>query len=227
MVQSIRTFVLVVGLLGSAGSLVAQDPQTERESNYRSVPMPSAPKLPANEAVRPLVTLEGREEWGQTGELVFQMYQGARAVMIDETKRPVEGTYRVVGNRLTLTFQNCVYDATEANGVIAGRARYTSGQDAGRAWNFRVTVRNPLLGRTLCGNETLRGYGAVSFRFVDANTVEMIDKDGVTRGTYAQNGLTVTMTFGNVTYAGEIRGNLVNGTATNSRDTWTFHVAVK
>ncbi len=228
MVKAIGTLALVLASFGLVGSAFAQDPVTQRPGISRPATKIAAPPAPLNQAAaRPLVTLEGREAWGTTGELEFQMFAGNRAVMIDETRNPVEGTYRVVGNRLTLTFNNCVYDATEANGVMTGRARYTNGPNAGQAWNFRVTVRNMLVGRTFAGNETLLNYGPVSFRFVNANTVEMTDTDGVTRGTYTQNGLTVTMTFGNVTYAGDIRGDAISGTATNSRSTWTFQVSAR
>ncbi len=218
MFRTIRTFVLVAASLGLAAPAFAKDPL--------EMPFGPRPIMPRNNAaVKPLITLEGREEWGTNGSLVFKLYQAGRAVMIDETRRPIEGTYHFDGDRVQLFFGNCVYDATDFNGILVGRARYTTGPNAGTGWNFRVTVGNVLSGRTFAGNETLPGYGAVTFRFINGNTVEMIDRDGATRGTYRQHGLQVTMTFGSTSYIGDIRGNAIAGSANNTQSNWTFRVS--
>jgi hypothetical protein len=231
MIRSIHALVLAAGMLGLVGSGFGQDPVTERPGQppAKPAPMPAAqqPAPAPAPAARPIVTLEGHEEWGNYGELTFHLFQSGKATMIDATKKPVHGTVKVEGNRMKLIFGNCVYEANENNGVISGKARYTSGTDAGKSWNFRLTIRNPLINRTFTGNETLPGYGAVSFRFVNANTVEMIDRDGVMRGAYAHNGLQVTMTFGATTYTGDIRGDAIAGSARDSRSNWTFQVNAK
>jgi hypothetical protein len=234
MIRTLRAFLLA-GFVACSGLVWGQDPVTERPGATRpadSVTRPSEqaklqPQQNAQNAVKPLVTLEGNEEWGNNGSLIFHVYQSGKAVMIDATQKPVSGTVKVDGNRMTLTFGNCVYEGTEVNNVISGRARYTSGNNAGRSWAFRLTVRNPLLGRTYAGQETLGQYGNVSFRFVDGRTVEMHDRDGLTRGTYAQNGLRVNMTFGNAHYEGDIRGDSIAGSARNGVQTWTFQTSVK
>jgi hypothetical protein len=177
----------------------------------------AAPKL--------LFSLEGREEGLISGPLAFHMYEQGKAVMIDGGKKPVHGSFKVEGkDGVQVIFDNCVYQGTaNKQGVLAGTARLTKGPDAGKSWTFSVALRS-LVGRSFAGKETLPGYGDVTFRFVDAKTVEMIDKHGATRGSYTQNGIHVSLTFGSVVYTGEIRGDSILGSARDPNSKWTFQV---
>lgn len=223
MFRTIHALVLIVGLMGFVGQGRAQDPVTERPGQAPQVRAPMAQKQAPAEAVKPIVTLEGREEGLISGPLVFHCYQGGKVVMIDATKKPVQGSFKAEGNRIQFIFGNCVYDGTEKQNILAGSARFTDGPNAGKTWNFSVAVRS-LVGRTFAGKETLPGYGDLSFRFVDATAAEMTDRDGVTRGTYTQNGNQVTLTFGATTYTGDLRDGSIAGTARDPKNNWTFQV---
>src|SRR5262249_23039998 len=83
---------------------------------------------------------------------------------------------------------------------------------------------NDLANSTWSGSETLRGYGKLDFQFAGGGQVTMIDKDGRTPGTFTQNGNSITMRFGIVTYTGNINGQSMSGTATNTKDTWNWTV---
>jgi hypothetical protein len=224
MFRTIHALVLVAGLLGVVGESFGQDPVTERPNQPKSTDASVAPKqMPAANA-KLLATVEGREEGLITGPLAFHCYDGGKVVMIDVTKKPVEGTFKSDGKKIQFIFGNCVYEGTENKlGTLTGTARFTTGQNTGKTWNFTVGLRS-LAGRSFAGTETLPGYGAVTFRYVDANTVEMIDKHGTTRGSYTQNGTQVTMTFGTVVYTGETRGDVISGSARDSRSNWNFTV---
>jgi hypothetical protein len=211
---------------------MGQDPVTERPGSQPALakpmqaPQPAAKTEPKTEA-KFLVRLEGHEEWGTSGKLSFDIFEGGKVVMTDSTSKPVTGTGSANGKTVTFKFANCVYESTEVNGVLTGKARYTSGPDADKPWNFRVAIHVPMVGRTFAGQETLEGYGAVSFRFIDAATVEMTDRDGATRGSYRRDGLRITMTFGQTVYTGDIRGNAISGNAQDARSHWTFQIAAK
>ena len=128
---------------------------------------------------------------------------------------------------------------SKSGDVFSGTARFTSGPYAGRTWNFRVEYRGPVAvqapapqpvaavqGRVFSGQEVLNGYGSLTFRFLDATTVEMVDTAGATRGTYVLTGNQVVLTIGAVVYRGEIRGNEIVGSGNNpSRNlSWQFRV---
>ena len=146
--------------------------------------------------------------------------------MIDSSKSVIPGTARMDGQRVTFTFHNCVYEGTMSGMAIAGKARYTVGPRAGTAWNYRVEYHTPVQGKVFAGQENLRGFGAVSFRFVDATTVDMQDKNGVTQGSYMINGNDVVLTFGPTDYRGQLQGQSLSGSARNTARNldWTFRV---
>ncbi len=79
-------------------------------------------------------------------------------------------------------------------------------------------------GTAWSGNETLIGYGALSFQFQAGGQAVMVDKDGNTPGNWNQDGNNVTLTFGPVTYTGTIAGTTMQGSATNGKDNWKFTV---
>ena len=225
MFRTIHALALIAGFFVSVGQALAQDPVTERPGQVQPTPVPLAQKQAPADAVKPIVTLEGREEGLISGPLVFHCYQGGKVVMIDATKKPVEGSFKAERNRIQFTFGNCVYEGAEnQKDVLAGHARFTEGPNAGKPWNFSVTAVRTLVGRTFAGKETLPGYGDVSFRFVDATTVEMTDRDGVTRGTYTHDGNQVALTFGATTYTGDLRDGSIAGTARDPKNNWTFQV---
>jgi hypothetical protein len=230
MFRTIQALGLVGGLLVLVGQGFAQEPVTERPGQVKqqsapqqAVQQPAAPR-PAPTG-RLLVTLDGHEEYGSTGKLTFQIYDTGKVVMIDSANVPVTGKIQLNGQKATISFNNCVYECTENNNVLSGRARFTAGSETGKSWNFRVAARNTLVSRTFEGQETLKGYGSVTFRFVNGSTVEMIDRDGTTRGSYTNNGFQVVMTFGEAVYNGQLRGDSVAGTAHNTRGQWTFAIA--
>ena len=84
-----------------------------------------------------------------------------------------------------------------------------------------------LTGSSWTGGETLRQYGALSFRFNAGGQATMTDRDGNVNGSWAQTGNSVTLKFyGNtVTYTGTMQGNKISGTASNGKDNWTWDVA--
>lgn len=77
------------------------------------------------------------------------------------------------------------------------------------------------------GQETLAGYGALTFRFHDEGFVTMVDADGESLGTWRQAGLAVTLFFsnGNVVYRGTISNDSMSGVARNSRSVWRWQVS--
>jgi hypothetical protein len=82
-----------------------------------------------------------------------------------------------------------------------------------------------LVNTTWGGNETLPGYGPLTFQFTGDTQATMTDKDGNSQGSYTQMGNNVTLKFkGSVTYTGTINGNTMQGTATNTKTTWNWTV---
>ncbi len=94
--------------------------------------MPAAPKQMNTTSV-----MKGRESLFPNGDLVF-LVRGNNVVMIDAAKTTLPGVGSVNGNRVTMTFSNCVYEGTMANGVLSGTGRFTSGPNAGRTWTYAV-----------------------------------------------------------------------------------------
>ena len=225
MFRTIHALVLVAGLVVLVGHSFGQDPVTERPGNSQPMSVPVAQEQTPAAAPKLLMTLEGREEGLFAGPLAFYLYDTNQVMMVDAAKKPVQGSFKREGDRIQLTFGNCVYDGTAAkNGPFAGIARVTKGPNTGKSWTFSVAPRVSLVGRFFGGKENLPGYGDVVFRFVDGKTVEMTDRDGVTRGTYTQNGAQVSLTFGTAVYTGEFRDNAIVGSARNHNANWTFEV---
>ncbi|MFO0968457.1 MAG: hypothetical protein U0793_23115 [Gemmataceae bacterium] len=79
------------------------------------------------------------------------------------------------------------------------------------------------------GGETLRGYGRLTFRFGPGKTVDMIDTDGTTPGTYSRSGASVTLQFydGTVVYSGTLQDNIIHGSGRHGPDSWTFSVRLR
>src|SRR5690242_4710869 len=127
MIRTIHALVMFACLLGFAGNVLGQDPVTQRPGDPESVQPMATPKQAPKAEAKLLATLEGREEWGNNGKLSFAIYEDGKVVMVDATEQPVTGKASADGKTLTLAFGNCVYEATESNGVFTGKARYTSG----------------------------------------------------------------------------------------------------
>ena len=204
MYRKLRTLSLIATLLAAALPAYSQTPE------------------PA-----PVITLQGREDLPGFGPLSFQVQANGKVVMIDATKKPVQGDFRMDDGKAIFTFANCVYQAVEDGGALVGQARFTTGADAGKQWNFRVAMRPDLRGQTFSGREALEGYGDLTFRFLDDTAVEMLDRDGTTRGTYAVDGSQATLTFAGCIYRGEVRGREIVGHGCNHNAQWSFTVAVK
>lgn len=120
------------------------------------------------------------------------------------------------------------------------RERNIQLQDSEVAWSasispnlaFAVTKQpQQAQARTWAGNETLPGYGALSFQFFAGGRVLMHDAKGRTQGTWQQNGNQVTLRFPNgrsgVVYSGTLQGGAISGTAHNERQSWNWHVHVQ
>ena len=101
-----------------------------------------APPAPNPQPIQRVLVLRGTENLANYNNLMFTI-SGEAVEMIDASQRPISGTASIVGNRVTLTFGDCVYQGNLVNGVINGTARFTSGQNEGMTWNFNVrTVAN-------------------------------------------------------------------------------------
>jgi hypothetical protein len=76
------------------------------------------------------------------------------------------------------------------------------------------------------GQETLPGFGALSFAFGNNGQVTMTDAKARSAGTWSQQGNVVTLRFSNgrVVYTGRVNGTTMSGTATNGSRTWNFNV---
>jgi hypothetical protein len=219
---------LIAGMFALAGLAAAQDPVTQRPG--KSAP-PAAPVVKDQASKAPVkfpVVLAGTEDLNGFGKLSFIIRDGGKVDMVDATNKPISGSGRTEGKQIIFSFGNCVYEGTEsATNVLTGKARFTSGPSAGQSWNFRVELSNLVQGRTFSGSETLSNYGPVTFRFLSATAVDMVDRDGTSRGSYTINGDEVTMTFGGATYRGVLQGQTLSGTGRNeSRGlSWTFNVS--
>jgi S1-C subfamily serine protease len=82
-----------------------------------------------------------------------------------------------------------------------------------------------LTGSTWSGNETLAGYGKLTFQFITNRDVIMLDNDGSTRGSFIHTGNTVKVVFGGgIVYTGNVNGNSMSGSATNGQNNWTWNL---
>lgn len=91
-------------------------------------------------------------------------------------------------------------------------------------------ARINLVNSTWSGTENLANYGKLTFQFHGNGVATMIDSDGSTRGTWNQNGNSVTLTFhnGTVTYTGRINGRTMAGNANiNQGSTWQFNLQMQ
>jgi len=78
--------------------------------------------------------------------------------------------------------------------------------------------------RVLIGNETLQGFGDLSFMLYDGGRAVMIDAQSAMQGTWQRTGNTITIGFDNnrIVYTGTVMGNIITGNAKNDRTTWTW-----
>lgn len=180
-------------------------------------------------------TWSGTENLPGFGKVTFQFVQGGEALMID-AKKTVKGTYSQSADKVTLTFQNCVYEATIQGKTMSGNAHFTTDD---RTWTFTLTyagVTPPqppdtpvasVAGTVWTGTESLTSFGALTFEFHAGGKAVMIDAQATVNGNWAQTGDQVTITFQNCVYVGRIQGNVLAGTARytqgDPRD-WTFSV---
>lgn len=177
----------------------------------------------------------GKENLAGFGALTFHFYPDGLAIMID-AKTSVRGQWTQAGNNVTITFQNCVYNGTVQDNVLAGSARYTTG---GASWTFSVSRTNAALpppppppapsvaGTTWVGTESLAGFGPLTFQFESDGRAVMIDAQATVNGNWTQNGSQVAVTFKNCVYVGTIQGQTFSGNARYTQDgnaTWTFSV---
>jgi hypothetical protein len=176
-------------------------------------------------------TWSGNEDLQGFGALTFQFQTGGDAIMID-AKATAKGKWSQTGNKVTVSFQNCVYEATLSGNSMSGNARLINEV---RTWNFKLTRTEPptqtpvtrLAGTTWKGTEKLAGFSDLSFQFQPEDKVVMIDAQSTVSGRWSQKGNQVTVTFANCVYTGQIQDNVFSGTARftqgEPRD-WTFSV---
>ncbi|MBX9680212.1 MAG: hypothetical protein K2X38_15740 [Gemmataceae bacterium] len=232
-------FGLVVASLASFA--IAQDPVTERPGQpATATPVaPAGPAAPA--AVRIMETPPaaavraipgscwvGTEELNQNGKLHFGLKKDGTAVMID-AQSAVTGRYVVEGDRVTLTFTNCVYRGVVRDGVMTGDAVVTAGANRGMCWKYQVRFADPFAGASFQGQESLDAFGAVTFRFGTTGEAEMIDAQSRVRGSYAFDVDEITIRFKDCVYVGRLLPNgRIAGTAryttAQNNTSWTFNV---
>ena len=87
------------------------------------------------------IVFKGSEDLDNFGRLTFTI-RGAEVVMLDSSDVPIKGTASISGARHTFTFADCVYEGELVNGVIAGTARFTSGNSEGKSWTFNVRLNS-------------------------------------------------------------------------------------
>lgn len=191
----------------------------------RGPPTPSADELAGT-------TWDGSESLGGFGKLTFQFHADGKAIMID-TKSTVAGKWSRDGNRVTIAFQNCVYEGTLQEKTLSGNARETPGD---RQWTFSVTrsaagIAPPrpatVAGSVWAGKESLAGFGTLTFHFYPDGLAIMIDAKTSVRGQWTQSGNNVTITFQNCVYTGTVQENALAGSAryTTGGASWTFSVS--
>ncbi|HZZ80260.1 MAG TPA: caspase family protein [Gemmataceae bacterium] len=164
-------------------------------------------------------TWNGSETLSDYGRLTFHFAGDGNVTMID-AKSTVNGSWSQSGNRVTITFQNCVYEATVQGKSMSGNAHFTNGA---RTWTFAVTLADgtppgtrpiaTITGTVWNGTESLSGFGRLTFEFLDAGKAVMIDAQSTVEGRWSQAGDEVTITFGNCVYIGRIQGSILSGKA--------------
>lgn len=182
-------------------------------------------------------TWTGTEDLPGYGKLTFQFVQGGEALMVD-AKKTIKGTWSQSANKVTITFQNCVYEGTVQGKSMTGNAHFTTDD---RTWTFALTFAGAtppsqqppdtpvttVAGTVWSGTESLSGFGTLTFEFHGDAKAVMIDAQATVNGNWSQAGNQVTITFQNCVYVGRIQGNVLSGNARytegDPRD-WTFSV---
>ncbi|HYV39420.1 MAG TPA: hypothetical protein VE988_27270 [Gemmataceae bacterium] len=89
-------------------------------------------------------------------------------------------------------------------------------------------VSNGHSGKVYNGTENLGGYGKLTFTLETSGKAIMNDTHSTVNGTWKRTGNQITISFPNVhaTYVGQLNGNVLAGTATNTKDNkkWSFSV---
>ena len=184
----------------------------------------------------PLVYQGTENANGKTTSLKFVLQEKRQVLMYDAVNpTPVQGYFEVKNGRIKFVFASYVYEGAESNNVISGQAEMTTDPfKQPKGWSFRVERQTAkafpsLAGKRMEGTED-KG-NAVAFRFIDASKTEMIDKGGVSQGTYTLVGDRLTLRFqrGNFIYEGRFDGQTFTGTASYEFGgvRWPFQVAVK
>jgi hypothetical protein len=93
-----------------------------------------------------------------------------------------------------------------------------------------LAVAQGLANTTWVGNEVLKDFGRLEFRFQEGGKAIMVDTAGPHPGTYSLQGNTVTLAFydGQVIYSGILNGQTIAGSAYNTKNaqnTWKFSVS--
>lgn len=132
MKRSIKMLVTAVALFGFSGIAAAQTGPIDQ------------PQAPQQQLPKVLV-FRGSEDLQNYGILQFTVFDSTKAAgpieMLDASNRPIRGNFQMNGKQVNFVFTDCTYSGTIAQGgVIAGTARYTSGNNAGHTWNFRVQL---------------------------------------------------------------------------------------
>jgi hypothetical protein len=73
--------------------------------------------------------------------LSFVFHRDGRAGMIDAQhprENPVVGRWQQDGDKVTLTFLDCVYEPTIKDKTLSGQGRFVQGPQTGNTWNFSV-----------------------------------------------------------------------------------------
>jgi hypothetical protein len=101
--------------------------------------------------------------------------------------------------------------------------RGVAGTDAPRPPAAKTRTRHL---STWSGQETLQGYGKLTFRLYEDNKAVMLDAKEVSNGEWERNGNRITLRFddGRVVYDGEMDGSELRGTARNDRTSWNWSV---
>ena len=129
----ICALALFTATLAMTGFAHAQNPSTNTQGT--NAPAANAPAAQAQQQYAYL--LKGHESLSPGADLIFVVRQNG-VLMVDASATAPHGTVSFTGNRLTLTFGNCVYEGDVVNGVYSGTARVTSGAQAGQSWTFNV-----------------------------------------------------------------------------------------
>ncbi|MFO0865945.1 MAG: hypothetical protein U0744_15060 [Gemmataceae bacterium] len=184
----------------------------------------------------PLVYQGTESANGKTTSLKFIIQENRQVLMYDAVNpKPVQGYCEMKNGRVKFVFASYLYEGAERNNVITGQAEMTA--DAfkqPKGWAFQVERQTAKALPSLAGKkmEGVEDKGnAVAFRFLDASQAEMIDKGGVSQGTYTLVGDRLTLRFqrGNFIYEGRFDGRTFAGTARYDFGGvhWPFQVTVK